>query len=370
MNSPQSRPPHDRLFTLLRPLIKLDARHLVVLVALVLAIINHRTSVLNSLKTHVDLPGSPEVRYQRLKRFMQCSLPDDLLIHLVMPLLPKGALELTLDRTNWKFGVVDINFLILGVYWNGISLPLIWSLLPHSGNSNCAERRQLLERFLAEYRVYKSTHRIIGLLADREFIGKAWFRFLRRQKIPICIRLKSDTRVNGQPISMRFQHMKPGQIWSQSAYRVSVYGVKVCLAACFTPTGQLLYLATACTVPEHALAQYARRWGAECLHQALKGRGFHFEATHLVHPERLSVLLTVLSVALIWCCLTGEVHAEEVEIKVLSHGRPEKSLFRHGLDALQEAIKHHADGTFERYVALLGGGLPWKTRLQLSQNPF
>ena len=57
----------------------------------------------------------------------------------------------------------------------------------------------------------------------------------------------------------------------------------------------MLHLATAQPVPESALAQYARRWGAECLHQALKGRGFNFEDMHLVHPERLSVLLTVLS---------------------------------------------------------------------------
>ncbi|WP_407542134.1 hypothetical protein Q0M94_17865 (plasmid) [Deinococcus radiomollis] len=125
MTAPQSRHPHDRLFATLRPLIKLDARHLVVLVALVLAVIDRRTSVLNSLKTHVHLPGTPEVRKQRLKRFVRCHLPDHLLIHLVIPLLPQGDIELTLDRTNWKFGLVDINFLILGVYWNGVSLPLL-----------------------------------------------------------------------------------------------------------------------------------------------------------------------------------------------------------------------------------------------------
>ena len=370
MNAPQSRHSHDNLFATLRPLIKLDARHLVVLVALVLAVIDRRTSVLNSLKTHVHLPGSAEVRKQRLKRFVRCQLPDNLLIHLVIPLLPKGDIELTLDRTNWKFGLLDINFLILGVYWNGVSLPLLWTLLPHSGNSNHVERCALLDRFLAEFRLYSKTYRIIGLLADREFFGKPWFKFLRRRKIPICIRLKSDTRVNGKPIHLRFQHMKPGQAWSHSAYRVSVYGVKVCLAACLTPTGQMLYLATACVVPERALAQYARRWGAECLHQALKGRGLHLEDTHLVHPERLSVLLTVLSVALIWCCLTGELHAEEVEIKILKHGRAEKSLFRHGLDAIQEAIKNFGDGTLERFVELFAVCIPWKTRVQLSRNPF
>ena len=207
--------------------------------------------MLNSLKTHVHLPGSPEVRNQRLKRFMQCQLPDHLLIHLVPPLLLPGDVELTLDRTNWKFGVANFNFLILGVYfldrtarlstvvrWNGVSLPLLWTLLPLSGNSHHAERGQLLDRFLAEFRLYTGTHRIAGPLADREFIGKDWFKFLRRRKIPICIRLKSDTRVNGEPIYLRFQHMNPGQVWSHSAYRVSVYGVKVCLAACLTPQGE------------------------------------------------------------------------------------------------------------------------------------
>ena len=62
--------------------------------------------------------------------------------------------------------------------------------------------------------------------------------------------------------------------------------------------------------------------------------------------------------------------AEEVEIKVLTHGRPEKSLFRHGVDALQEAIKYFGDGTLERFMELFSPCLPWKTRLQLSFNAF
>ena len=68
--------------------------------------------------------------------------------------------------------------------------------------------------------------------------------------------------------------------------------------------------------------------------------------------------------------MTGKLHAEEVEIKVLVHGRPEKSLFKHGLDALQKAIKHFGDGTLERFVELFSPCLPWKTRLQLSFNAF
>ena len=370
MKGPQSRRTHDSLFDVLRPVINLDARRLVVLVALVLAVIDRRTSVLNSLKTHVRLPGSPEVRKKRLSRFMQCQLPEHLLIHLVIPLLVDGDLELTLDRTNWKFGVVNINFLILGVYWKGTSLPLLWTLLPHSGNSTQAERSTLINQFLVAFQSYTDTHRIVGLLADREFIGKDWFKFLRRKKIPICIRLKSNTLVNGKQIHHRFKYMNAGQIWSQSTYPVTVYGVQVYLTACFTPKSELLYLATASRHATTALAQYARRWGAECLHQALKGRGFNFEDTHLVHPERLSVLLVVLSLALIWCCQSGEQAAHEVEIKVLNHGRPEKSVFRHGLDAIQEAIKHFGDGRLEVMTAIFTRCLPWKSRVLPSLDTF
>ena len=50
--------------------------------------------------------------------------------------------------------------------------------------------------------------------------------------------------------------------------------------------------------------------------------------------------------------------------------RPEKSLFQHGLDVIQEAIKHFRDGALERFVAIFASCIPWKTRVQLSRNPF
>ena len=136
----------------------------------------------------------------------------------------------------------------------------------------------------------------------------------------------------------------------------------------------MLYLATACVVPERALAQYARRWGAECLHQALKGRGLHLEDTHLVHPERLCVLLIVLSVALVWCCLTGEMHAEDVEIKILKHGRPEKSLFRHGLDApfrKRSSTSETAPWSASlRYLPVVSPGKPAPSSVETRFDPY
>jgi len=55
--------------------------------------------------------------------------------------LPKGEKWiLTMDRTNWKFGKANINFLVLGVAYKGMAIPLFWYLLDKRGNSNYSER--------------------------------------------------------------------------------------------------------------------------------------------------------------------------------------------------------------------------------------
>ena len=37
--------------------------------------------------------------------------------------------------------------------------------------------------------------KIKAFLADREFIGAEWFRFLRDRDVPFCIRVRKDTTV-------------------------------------------------------------------------------------------------------------------------------------------------------------------------------
>lgn len=57
----------------------------------------------------------------------------------------KGPLPLALDHTNWKSGRIDINLLVLAVViTDQFSVPLFWRALPKKGNSNAAERIDLL----------------------------------------------------------------------------------------------------------------------------------------------------------------------------------------------------------------------------------
>ena len=53
-----------------------------------------------------------------------------------------------MNRTNWKFGRTDINVLMIAIFYQGIAYPILWQLLAKVGNSNTAERKALMERFL------------------------------------------------------------------------------------------------------------------------------------------------------------------------------------------------------------------------------
>src|SRR5262249_13916040 len=98
---------------------------------------------------------------------------------------------ITIDRTNWKFGKKDINILTLGIAYKGVAFPLIWMILDKKGNSNTAERKALMEEYIKLF----GTASILYLCADREFIGKKWFNYLRRNKIDFRIRIKESTLV-------------------------------------------------------------------------------------------------------------------------------------------------------------------------------
>ncbi|MBB6099062.1 hypothetical protein HNR42_002498 [Deinobacterium chartae] len=86
-NTPGSRHPPDAL----RTAFPLNARRLTDLAALVLAIVQARTIVLYTLRNHVSLPGTRDVRYQRyqrLLRFMQFTMPAGLYTTGVLRFLP------------------------------------------------------------------------------------------------------------------------------------------------------------------------------------------------------------------------------------------------------------------------------------------
>lgn len=140
------------------------------------------------------------------------------------------------------------------------------------------------------------------------------------------------------PVWACFMKLQPGEVrrWHR---RIQVYGVFLRVCATKNLAGEILYLA----YRGHAdtnLCRYARRWQAENLHAALKTRGFNLEDTGVTQAERISTLLTAVSIAFIWACMTGELLAAKTPPKRKKHGHRAVSVFRLGLDHLQDLLLH------------------------------
>ena len=117
------------------------------------------------------------------------------------------------------------------------------------------------------------------------------------------------------------------------------YGVSLRVAATKNAAGETLYLAYRGHVGQN-LRRYAQRWQAENLHSALKTRGFDLEDTGLTRTERVYTPLMVVSVAFIWAAVTGELLAARTDVQIKSHGHRAVSVFRLGLDNLQDLLLH------------------------------
>jgi len=306
------------------------------------ALFKVRTVNLAEIATVLNPFAIDNSNYRRLQRFFaDFDLNDDTIAKLVLTLIPKPAegYTLTLDRTDWKFGKLVINILVLGVTYQGVAIPVYWLLLDKKGNSNTIERIALLELFISIF----GKRCIACLTADREFVGKIWFRYLQKEGILFRIRIRQNTRIatskrGTMAVRDIFAHLAKGQSLVLTQRRI-MWGLQVYVVGGKLEDGKYLIIVTTAK-PETALADYARRWDIETLFGILKSRGFRFEETHLTHFERISKLLALLTLSTIWALKIGEWRHQQKPLRVKKHGRLAKSIFRYGFDLLRATFSH------------------------------
>jgi hypothetical protein len=241
---------------------------------------------------------------------------------------------LSLDRTNWSFGQIHFNILMLTIVHQGIGFPLVWLMLDKKGNSHSVERMDLLDKF----REIFPDAQVSYIAADREFIGKEWLSYLLIEPIvSFRIRIRHSDKISeGKKVfsaGVIFANLLPGQT-QVLANRRWVWGRLVYVAGSRLEDGSLLVVISD-DAPETMIIDYARRWGIETLFGIFKTRGFCLESTHFTDAERLSKLLALMALALCWAMRTGEWLHQHNPIPLKKHGRLAKSIFRYGLDHLR-----------------------------------
>lgn len=282
---------------------------------------------------------------RRLQRFLAgYALNLDLIAKVIFALLPvKTGLVLSLDRTNWKFGEVNINILMLGVTYKGVAFPLLFTMLDKRGNSNWKERTWLIDRFIRLF----GAECIDSLVADREFVGKEWVEYLNNRRIRYYLRIKQNFWLRNPKScqDVRAWHLFHGLKLGQERVYDKLFLLK----------GEYVYISGALLKnsdgvpelqilicynrPEEAVATYKQRWQIETCFRAMKSSGFNIEDTHLRDINRIARLTAMVCIALAWAYLVGEHKDINVKaIRILKHGKRAKSLIKYGLEEIANVL--------------------------------
>ncbi len=244
---------------------------------------------------------------------------------------------IAIDRTEWQLGKAWVNVLMLAVAYKGVSIPLFWTVLDKKGCSDNSERKEILDKFIAEFGVES----IRFVTADREFASKEWLAYLVKKKIPYRLRIKASCQITNKrgqlirasklcrtlKIGERIEFRGKRKLWNQPVF----------VAVCRKEDGDNV-LVISSEGSGKILLEYGERWKIETLFGCLKTRGFRLEDTHLTNIERISRLLSLLTIATVWGMLAGEFALVETSLKTKKHGNLEKSIFRLGFDTLRNCF--------------------------------
>ena len=272
-------------------------------IAFILALIAVRTVNLTEIAVHMGgIKKKPA--YRKIQRFFQhFRVSNQAFLKFLLTLLPNEPLVLVMDRTNWDYGKVHINFLVLGVLYQSTVIPLCWLVLPKKGNSNQTERIALFDFLLR----FIPISRIKVFIADREFIGRDWLVYLKSRGVKRCIRMKKSSlilpNVKARSLKDLFACLKLGESrFLRRRYKIS--GEWLYLAAVKLEDDLLI---VACDdKPRSGLKAYGLRWGSDHARRCIlwsrietffgnsktrartarqvlscEQEGFHFEATLL-----------------------------------------------------------------------------------------
>ena len=314
--------------------------------AIILGMISAGTVNLSEISIYVQCGLKHHSMYNRVQGFFtEFSLNLDEVSKFIMSIFEFSEIKLVFDRTNWKFGKKNINFFVLAICYETVSIPILWRSLDKQGCSSDQERIDLLERF----KVLFGFSKVDDLFGDREFASKQLLKYLMDNKLNFTLRIKKSFKVpNSQ-----------GQLVDAiTLFRnLTISEVRVIENRCVL--GQIVNIVTErvdmddyrIIITNHnaivATQRYLAREQIERMFSCLKTRGFNIEDTHITNIDKLERLLGVVTIAFCWAYKFGEHLDDEKPIKRKKHGRRVRSIFKTGFVYLRNLFAGLPDRFYE-----------------------
>ncbi len=232
-----------------------------------------RTINLTQIASAFKSEAKEESSYRRVCRFFTGFTFDmSRIVLLVFRLFPLG------DKCT-----LIPNILMLSIAYRGIGIPLLWVVPNLEGNSCAEDRIDLLKRVVEHLGI----SRIEVLLADREFIGTQWFRFLIEQKIPFIIRVKQNSMVeigeNGKlPIGRLRKWLSRKKVVN---HPINLWGLSLYVSIEKRKGAKEQMIVVSSYKFENPLGMHRRSWEIETMFGCLKTRGFRMEDTHIIDQD-------------------------------------------------------------------------------------
>ena len=322
-----------------------QSQRLTMMSKMIIAVLKMCTVNFAQLSLVVNASVKKESNFKRIQRFIRhYQFCQNRFVQFAWSLYGNEGhwIALSMDRTNWKFGKLNINILTIGISWRGTAIPLVWMLLNKRGQSNQTERITLLQRLLNSLSQAQK-NRIHYILMDREFAAKEWLAYLKKQSFHFVIRIRKDAKIR-KPANLKERHAY--RLFETSSFRALrkqriLFGHRLYVGGQKLSASEYLILISDISL-KHGTQLYSQRWGIEVFFGACKKRGFNFESTHLTKLERINTLIYILAIAFIWALKTGEYlldKGHQIPIKQLEKRKARLySIFRIGLDYIKTKL--------------------------------
>lgn len=315
------------------------------------AIVLARSTNLNVLKDYLpqllaNQVTKPASHYKRLIRFFRFEKPNQLvtgILQFIFRFFEGHFTYLIMDATTWQIGQKSVHLLTLCILFGDTAIPIYWLQLDKKGHSSEIERKQLIAQAL---RLYKLAGKI--LLADREYIGEKWLRYLVESDIHFVIRLPEACYKI--PIGQA-----PGPAFSKLCRQAHnrKHGViksfilnECCLSTVILknpkndPKEPFLHFVSSLT-NKHKIAQaYRLRWRIETCFKQFKSQGFNIEDLNLKDNGKIMLLVAIVVMAYVLSLQTVFEEASE-KVKVYRDGNQKLAIsyFRQGITRLRRVVQ-------------------------------